>query len=66
MLIAPHEVERGSTVSVQVISGDASISFDATAESSGRTGESVLIRNPENGRYFQARVEGKGKVSVKK
>jgi len=22
------------------------------------------VKNPENGRYFQARVEGKGKVSV--
>jgi len=66
MLSIPHDVERGQTVHVEAASGDAKISFDAVAQSSGRAGESVLVRNPENGRYFQARVEAKGKVSVAK
>lgn len=66
MLTKPHEVERGDPVAVEVSSGDAKLAFDATAESSGRMGESVLIRNPVSGQRFQARVEGKGKVSVKK
>ncbi len=66
MLTNPREVERGDTVAVVVTSGEARIGFDATAQSSGHTGESILIKNPENGRYFQARIEGKDKVVVKK
>ncbi|HWZ30278.1 MAG TPA: flagellar basal body P-ring formation chaperone FlgA [Bryobacteraceae bacterium] len=66
MLLIPRAVERGENVAVEVLIGDARLSFDAVAESSGRPGESVLIKNPESGRYFQARVEAKGKVSVTK
>ncbi|MBZ5601590.1 MAG: flagellar basal body P-ring formation chaperone FlgA [Acidobacteriia bacterium] len=64
MLAAPHDVERGETIRVLVSSGEAQISFDAVAESSGRAGETVLVKNPENGRHFQARVQEKGKVSI--
>jgi flagella basal body P-ring formation protein FlgA len=64
MLTTPPDIRRGEKVTVDAISGDAHISFDALAESSGRTGESVLVRNPENGRYFRAHVDGVGKVSV--
>ena len=66
MLIAPYEIERGDKVTVEVSSGEAKLGFEATAETAGRAGGSVLIRNPENGRRFQARVEGKGKVSITK
>jgi flagella basal body P-ring formation protein FlgA len=66
MLVAPREVQRGDTVAVEVLSGEARLSFDARAESSGRLGESVMIRNPGNGKSFQARVEGKDKVCVRK
>ena len=66
MLTTPHDVERGQSVRVEASSGEAAIVFDAVAQSSGRAGESVLVRNPENGRYFSAHVEGKGKVSVTK
>lgn len=64
MLTAPHDVERGETVNVRVVAGQTELSFTAVAESSGRAGESVLIRNPDNGRFFQARIDSKGKVSV--
>ncbi len=64
MLTEPKEVERGEKVNVEVKSGEALLSFDAVAESSGRAGDSVLIKNPENGRRFQARVEAKRKVVV--
>jgi hypothetical protein len=60
------EVLRGAQVMVEVTSGAALVRFEADAESSGRTGESVLVRNPENGKLFQARVEGKGKVMVQR
>jgi flagella basal body P-ring formation protein FlgA len=66
MLVAPREVERGDKVAVEVSSGAAMLAFEATAESSGRTGDSIVVRNPENGRLFSAKVEAKGKVSVKK
>lgn len=66
VLIAAREVERGDTVSVEVSSGAAHLSFDAVSQSSGRTGEFILLRNPDNGRYFQARVAGKDKASINK
>jgi len=66
MLISPHDVERGEKVDVEVSVGQALITFAAVAETSGRIGETVLLRNPENDRYFQARIESKGKVSIHK
>jgi flagella basal body P-ring formation protein FlgA len=66
MLTTPREVERGDKIAVEVSSGGATLAFEAMAESSGRAGDSIVVRNPENGRLFQAKVDGKGKVSVKK
>jgi flagella basal body P-ring formation protein FlgA len=64
MLTKPCEVERGDLVRVEVSSGRAHLEFDAVAQSTAHAGESVLVKNPENGGYFQAHVEAKGKVSV--
>ena len=64
-LSAP-EVQRGEKVQVTVWSGAVLLSFEAQAESTARIGETVILRNPENGRRFVARVEEKGKVSIKK
>ena|ERR1700722_888003 len=66
MLTIMHDVERGDRVAVEVKVGGAILDFDATAESSGRTGESILVKNPENGRFFQAKVQDKGHVVVEK
>jgi flagella basal body P-ring formation protein FlgA len=66
LLIDPPQVERGDKVDVQVQSGDAHLEFEAEAESPGHIGDLVFLRNPENGRRFQARVEGKGKVAIRK
>jgi flagella basal body P-ring formation protein FlgA len=66
MLAIAHDVERGDPVSVEVKVGGAILAFDATAESSGRTGESILIKNPDNGHSFVARIEDKGHVVVQK
>jgi flagella basal body P-ring formation protein FlgA len=59
-----HEVERGESVTVEVLSGAAQLRFQARAESSGSAGDAVLLRNPSNGRTFSGRVEGAGKVTV--
>jgi flagella basal body P-ring formation protein FlgA len=66
MLTTPPAVERGDTVRLQVISGGALLAFDAQAQSPGRIGEFVLLKNPENSRYFKAHVDEKGKVSITK
>ena len=64
MLTQPREVEVGDTVHVNVACGGALLEFDAVAQSSAHAGEWVLVKNPENARLFQARVDSKGKVSV--
>ncbi len=64
-LASPVAVVRGSTVEVTVQSGAAVLRFSAPAEGSARAGESVLVRNPLNGRRFRAVVEGANKVIVR-
>ena len=60
------DVQRGERVAVEVLSGSALLRVLADADTSGHGGDSVLIRNPENGKLFQARVEAKGKVMVQR
>ena len=62
----PREIERGDTVRVEVQSGGVLLAFDGSAETAGRAGDTVLIKNPENGRRFQATVAQKGKVTIRK
>src|SRR5258708_22167187 len=64
--LGPPEVKRGDSVLVEVAIGAARLSFQAPAESSGHISEMIVVRNPENGKLFRARVEAVGKVSVKK
>ena len=64
--VTPPAVLRGDKVQVTVWSGAVLLRFDAQAESTARPGETVIVRNPENGRRFVARVEEKGKVFIKK
>lgn len=66
MLMIAHDVERGDRVAVEVIVGGAILDFDATADSSGRTGETIMIKNPDNGRSFLAKIQDKGHVLVQK
>ena len=64
--ILPPEVRRGDRVAVTVWCGAVRLKFEAETESSGHIGETVIVRNPENGRRFVARVEQEGKVLVQK
>jgi len=61
----PNDVKRGDAVDVEVSCGGALLRFRAKAETGGRRGQKVLVRNPVNGRRFAALVEDKGKVSVR-
>lgn len=60
----PGNIGRGEQITVEVTSGAARLSFAATAESAGHAGDTVLVRNPANGRLFQAKVVGNGKVQI--
>lgn len=55
-LVAPRDVERGDVVTVAL--GESGAVLRVEAESAGRSGETVLLRNPITGRRFQARVTG--------
>lgn len=63
-LEAPREVSAGETVAAEIQNGAARVAFEAKAETSGRAGDSILVRNPQTGRRLRAVVVGKGKVSV--
>lgn len=64
LLAAPREVERGQEILVEVSSGGAQLRFRARAETGGRNGDTIVVRNPANGRRVAARVEGPGKAVV--
>jgi flagella basal body P-ring formation protein FlgA len=66
MLTVAHDIERGDRVEVEVTVGAAILDFEATAESSGKAGESIMVKNPENGRTFQAKIQNKGHVLVER
>jgi flagella basal body P-ring formation protein FlgA len=53
-------------VEVEVKVGAAILDFAATAESSGRTGDSIMVKNPDNGHTFQAKIQDKGHVLVER
>lgn len=64
LLAEPPDVERGSMVEVAVRAGAARLEFRAKAESGGRRGDWILVRNPESGKRFRARVEGRRRAVV--
>lgn len=58
------DIERGERVTVEVSSGSALLRFEGAAESGGRAGDRIMIRNRANGKRFRARVVRKGLVAV--
>ncbi len=63
-LAEPNAVNRGDLVHVEVRLGAAHLALTARAESGGRVGDWVPVRNLESKRIFQARVDGPGSVAV--
>ncbi len=59
-LAEPEDVHRADQVHVRVVDGQATLSLDAVAESSGSKGDVIMIRNPSTGKIFRATVEDKG------
>jgi flagella basal body P-ring formation protein FlgA len=60
----PREVEAGATVQVESRLGATRLAFEARAESGGRVGDRILVRNPATGKRFRGVVEARGKVTV--
>ena len=60
----PMDVARGDIVRVEVRLGNAHLSLDARAETSGMKGSTITVRNLGSGRDFQAQVAGKDQVTV--
>ena len=63
-LDAPFQVERGETVAVTAIAGAAQLKMAALAETRGRQGDVITLKNPQSGKRFRARVAGKGQAVV--
>jgi flagella basal body P-ring formation protein FlgA len=59
-----NDVNRGDMVEIEVWSGGARLAFSARAESSGRSGETITVRNPNSKSIFRARVSGKDRAVV--
>jgi flagella basal body P-ring formation protein FlgA len=64
MLGVARDVERGDVVTVEVRSGATKLRFEAKADSGGRAGDMVVVRNPTTGRRFQGRISERGVVQV--
>jgi flagella basal body P-ring formation protein FlgA len=63
-LLKPKQVNSGAVVRVDVQDGATHLSLDGRAETGGRTGDMVTVRNPSSGKAFQARVIGEDAVLV--
>jgi len=61
-LKVPMDVNRGETVEVEIRSGAARLVLSGTAESAGRRGDTINIRNPTNRKLFRARVVSQGRA----
>jgi flagella basal body P-ring formation protein FlgA len=64
MLVPHFDVEPGDTVVVTVISGAASLHFDARAEGGGSAGDRIALLNPKTGKRFVACITAKGMAIV--
>ena len=64
LLAAPYAVNQGDEIAIEVRSGSTRLAFNARAQTSGRAGDLISVRNPESKKLFRARVEGKDKAIV--
>lgn len=63
-LDAPADVVRGERVRLEIRCGGARVILDGQAQSSGRRGETIGIRNPANGKILRATVADRGRAVV--
>jgi len=63
-LTSPREVAPGSTVAVEAGVGAAKLTVEAKAETGGRRGERILIKNISSGKRFYGVVAGPGRATA--
>ena len=63
-LIEPFQVQRGDLVDVTAISGRAQLHVPALAETAGRQGDLITLKNSHSGKTFRARVEGRDRALI--
>jgi flagella basal body P-ring formation protein FlgA len=63
-LIEPFQVQRGDLVDVTAIAGAAQLHVPALAETAGRQGDLITLKNAHSGKMFRARIEGKDRALV--
>jgi len=64
LLEPAKDVKRGDSVEVTVAENNLLFHVDGQAETAGRRGETILVRNLTSGKKFQAKVDAPGRVSV--
>jgi flagella basal body P-ring formation protein FlgA len=64
LLEPAKDIKKGDAVEVKVADDNLLFRVDGEAETAGRRGETILVRNISSGKKFQARVEAPGQVSV--
>ena len=57
-------VRRGEALAIEVATGNTRLQIRAQAEAPARAGQVVLVKNPLNGRRFQARVTAPGRAEA--
>jgi flagella basal body P-ring formation protein FlgA len=63
-LSRPNDVNRGDLITIEALSGSVKLTFSGRAETGGRTGDVISVRNPDTKKIFQARVCAKDKAIV--
>jgi flagella basal body P-ring formation protein FlgA len=63
-LIEPFQVQRGDLVDVTAIAGAAQLHVPALAQTPGRQGDLITLKNEHSGKFFRARIEGRDKALV--
>jgi len=58
------DVDKGDTVQVQVRMGGTHLIMEGRAQTPGKTGSTIWVKNLSSGKEFQATVTGRGTVSV--
>jgi len=64
LLTPPNVISRGEMIEIEVRSGAARLVLTARAESAGRDGDIIAVRNLESNKVFTAQVAGKGKAVI--
>lgn len=64
LLEAPKDINKGDSVEVTVVEKNLRFRSEGLAETAGRRGEMIRVRNVTSGKTFHAKVEASGRVTV--